>query len=373
MSAIGASSMSETRFRARYFGGEAPIGVGAEVWVTPAGLRVVLESETRSWPFEELRQPRVPRRGEPVHLERAGTHESLVFPDGAVLDAIRGAAPAGAARLRRPSGVPFPLAAAISVGAVVALVVATVLFGIPALAAFVAPTIPPEWEARFGEAMIDQVAPESQRMKRPEVSRGIERIVARLDRAGGGARCRVFVVDRDEVNALAAPGGNIVVFRGLIQFVESPEELAGVIAHEMAHVRLRHVIEGVLRRASLGVLISLAVGDASGPAAAGAQMAQALGELSYSRQAEGEADRVGLQALESAHIDPRPFADVLERFGTRGGAPAWAAFLSTHPAPTDRARALRETIARRGNTLTTTPLMEDGEWRAMRAAAKRPA
>ena len=355
-------------FAARHFTRDTPLGEPAEVEVGPGALTIRTKSGTRVWPFEELRQPRVPRRGEPIHLERSEGLETLVSSDAALLDAIRRAAPAVTRRIRPASRVPF-LAWAVGLAAVIALLAAgVVIFGIPALAASLARTVPVEWETQFGAAMLEQLAPEADRIHDPRVVAPIDRMVSVLSKASpDGYRYRVAVVNRDDVNALAAPGGHIAVFRGLIEFARSPEELAGVLAHEMAHVGRRHVTEGIFERASLGLLIALMAGDASGPAAAGVQMARALGELSYSRNAEAEADRVGLERMIAARIDPSGMPELLSRLGERAGGAPWAAFLSSHPAPQSRARALRDLLAGRRSApaeLVLTP----SEWSALRAA-----
>jgi predicted Zn-dependent protease len=357
----------EGPFKARYFSGEAPIGLDAEVRIGSGGLSIGIGSDHRLWPFEQLQQRRRPRHGEPVHLERAGGHEVLVLSDPAVLHAIRRAAPATAGRIRPSSRVPFLLGAALLIGGVVGAIAGITRFGIPALATSLARTIPIEWEERFGAAVVESVAPGPARVDDPEVTRLMNRLLARLSRgASPSYRYRIQVVKGAEVNALAAPGGHIVVFAGLIGFTRTPEELAGVLAHEIAHVERRHVTEGIFKRASLGFLISLVAGDPSGPASAGARMAQSLADLSFSRQAESEADAVGLEILMRAGVDPRGMPEVLDRMTGLPGGRTRADFLSSHPAPAARAGALREALAR-ATPGTYAPLMSAGEWAALRA------
>lgn len=358
-------------FPARYYSGEVPVGRPAEVHVGPLGLTIRMDSESQLWPYEGLRQPRRARHGEPIHLERGEGREVLVCFDPAILTAIRRASPGSTRHIRPASRIPFLAWAALLIGGIGVAFALLVAFGIPSLAGSVAQSIPVSWEVQFGDAMLEHVAPERLRIRDPRVVAPVERIARQLAAARPGPyRYRVVVVDAPEVNALAAPGGRIAVFRGLIEFARTPEELAGVVAHEMEHVRRRHVTEGILKSASLGLLISLVAGDVSGPAAAGIQMARKLGELSYSRDAESEADADAIDWLVAAHVDPRTLPEMLARLPEAGAAPQWADFLATHPAPQARARVLRETLARL-SPAPSRPLLSEDEWAGLRAAVAR--
>ena len=93
------------------------------------------------------------------------------------------------------------------------------------------------------------------------------------------------------VNAFAGSGGLIVVFRGLLERADTPEELAGVLAHEIQHVLHRDTTRAIFREASTGILVAALAGDVSAAAAFGVQAARVLGDLRYSREAEQEAAR----------------------------------------------------------------------------------
>src|SRR5262249_20774964 len=148
----------------------------------------------------------------------------------------------------------------------------------------------------------------------------LESIVARLAGAlpaESPYKFRVYVVNESPVNALAAPGGYIVVFRGLIDQAKRPEELAGVLAHEMQHVVQRHTTQAIIQHGSTGLLLAALTGDMTGPLAYGLQSARVLGQLQYSRRAESQADAEGMKMLLAARIDPngliRFFQDVSDR------------------------------------------------------------
>jgi predicted Zn-dependent protease len=151
----------------------------------------------------------------------------------------------------------------------------------------------------------------------------------------------VYVVQNSEVNAFALPGGQMVVYTGLIKNVESPEQLAGVLAHEMSHATLRHGLQQISQ--SLGVIaaIQLLVGDVGGLLAVGSQIAQQSVMTSYSRTAETEADIEGAKMLHAAKIDPKAmatfFAKLKHEHGDIPGAISW---LSTHPQHEDRIESI---------------------------------
>jgi predicted Zn-dependent protease len=160
---------------------------------------------------------------------------------------------------------------------------------------------------------------------------------------GSVHRYRWFVADRREINAFAAPGGVVVVYSGLIRAAGSAEELAGVLAHEVAHAELRHTLRGVIKSLGLRALVSLVTGDISGSVFADA--ATRLTELRFSRDAEREADAEGLRRLVAARIDPTGMIRFYEKLAAeqRLSPPP---ILSTHPATGERLESLRQEVSR---------------------------
>lgn len=342
------------------------------VWVTLAGLHVETQdgAEHATWPFESLRPAGRAVRGEPVRLDRGpGASEVIVAPDAALLAELRRASPAFAAHAPAPrAGLTAGFALAI-VGAVIASVVALYLWGIPALAGIAARQVPVAWERELGDAALESLAPSGVRIGNPIVTAPVDAIVDRLHAASGATDSfRVVVVDRPEVNALAAPGGVIVVFRGLLEFSEGPDQVAGVLAHEIQHVLKRHVLRGLLQRASLAVVLAVLAGDAGGTLAT--QLAQGLGDLSYSRGIEEEADVAGYALMRAAAIDPAAMPAFFERLERKGSDSKGLEFLSTHPATEARAKRLRERIAS-DPPVVAREVVTPEAWREMIEALRR--
>lgn len=210
-----------------------------------------------------------------------------------------------------------------------------------AVAEWLIQRIPVQQEARIGEAVLAQSRLSMQLSESGPSVEGLRRIGEKLT-TNSPHRYRWFVANNREINAFAAPGGIVVVNAGLLRAVTTPEELAGVLAHEIAHAELRHSLKGIAKSLGLRTLASLALGDYGGTALA--EGMKKLAELGFSREAEREADQEGLRRLVAARIDPQGmvrFFAILEK--EQQLAPP--EFLSTHPANSERIAALKREIA----------------------------
>lgn len=252
-------------------------------------------------------------------------------------------------------------------GAAAAILVALYVWVLPALAARVAARIPLEWEEELGADLVDAIAPVDTRCTEPERVEALERIVQRLVESNdvGPYVFRVTIVDDTLVNAVAAPGGYIVVFQGLLEQAEAPEVVAGVLAHEIQHVVQRHGMTAVLQ--SLPMILAATVisgGDEMAGSLLGATAT--LGALRYRRGDETDADREGLAMLRAARIAPEGmigfFAALAE---SEGRASALTTYLSTHPRSEDRMEALRTLAAER--PYAAEPLLAGFDWSRVRS------
>jgi predicted Zn-dependent protease len=254
----------------------------------------------------------------------------------------------------------------LSAAGAVAVLCGLYFWGIPALASFLAPRIPVAWEEQLGQSVVRQLAPSERQCTDPVRVRKVEEILAALASSVPQApySFRVIVVNDPSVNALAIPGGTIVVFQGLLEKTRTPEELAGVLAHEMQHILRRHGTRALLQQVSTRVLLAAAVGDAKG-LSYGMEGAQVLGMLRYSRQYEEEADAEGIRMLIASRIDPRGFITFFETI-KKDGEKSFKipAYLSTHPDMEGRIQRLR-TLAS-GAPVPRTRLLPGYEWQDMR-------
>lgn len=145
------------------------------------------------------------------------------------------------------------------------------------------------------------------------------------------------VVQSDELNAFALPGGKIVVFSKLIEALETPESLAALLGHEAAHVEKRHALKGIARNLSNYLFFSLLFGDVSGAMSIIVENAQQVYQLSYSRALEHEADTYGLVVLANNNLDQHGMVELFAVLKAAiGDQSSLLPILSSHPLTEDR-------------------------------------
>ena len=358
-----------TDWAGSYLDGRTPARQPATVRVMREGLEITTGAAgTRFWPYRELRQTQGAYTGEEVRLERGGDlPETLLIPDSAFLASLHEAAPHMGLRFhdprRRSARIRWTIAAA---GGVLAATAAIYLWGIPLLAALVTPHVPVVWEESVGRSALSYLAPPERRCGDPVLSAAMDAIAARLvaARPRSPYTMRVYVVNRPVVNALAAPGGHVVILHGLLERTDTPEELAGVMAHELQHILRRHTTRAVIQDVGTGLLLMALTGDMTGPLAYGLETARALGDLRYSRRAEEEADREGMKMLLAARVDPAGMIAFFEKMQKEEGAQSQAlTYLSSHPMPAERIARLRSLAA--AGTGPPEPLLPNEDWPAL--------
>jgi hypothetical protein len=218
---------------------------------------------------------------------------------------------------------------AMVIGGVVTALVVAVGYGAPH---WLAPHVPMSWERNVGSAIVGDFG--KLRCRDANGQRALEALVERVAPGAteGPNAIKVAALNVPMFNAAALPGGYIVVFKPAISETD-PDALAGVLAHEIAHVRRRHVTEALLRELGIGALIRMFAGDI------GANAGQ-LVSLSYTRDNEAQADADAIAMLKRAGISPRPTAALFDRLAKEQGEGLTysAEFLQSHPLSTSRAR-----------------------------------
>jgi predicted Zn-dependent protease len=332
--------------------------------VQQAGLTITpREGASRWWPFAEVRQTQGSQPNEPIRFERGSDPaEVLTVSDGAILEAIRAVVPARVMRLRAPAR--WSAWAAATGGTLVAIVVVwwgLYAWGIPTLADAVATRLPVAWEEQLGAAVTDAIAPAEQRCSGPTQLAALNDILGKLTSSGRPAayRFHLIVITTEIPNAFAAPGGFVVVTRGLLRLSDGPEEVAGVMAHEIQHVVYRHGTKLLVRELSLQALVSLAAGDLRGLKSA-MEAARSLGALRYRRTDEMVADHDAVGLLASSRIDPRSLELFLRKIKQVSGNVQLPVYLSTHPPLDERIAAVGSLAA--ATPAQPVPLLPDYPW-----------
>lgn len=212
-------------------------------------------------------------------------------------------------------------------------------------------------EVRLGEQAFAQLRPSLKLTEEGAAHDTLELIGVRLTGGGNAYRYRFHLAEDSQVNALALPGGHIVVFTGLIRAVASADELAGVLAHEISHVERRHALRNMIHGLGWRAVLGVALWDFSG--GVWGNMARELGALSYSRDLEFEADREGVKLLRRAGLPAEGMARLLERLDRKGQSKP--TLLSSHPGGPERQAALDDLVGGLGY-YPSQPLDIDWNW-----------
>lgn len=147
---------------------------------------------------------------------------------------------------------------------------------------------------------------------------------------------KLHLMEDAEVNAFALPDHHMVVYTGLVKEAKSNDEIAGVLAHEIAHMELKHVMKKLLKQVGYTILINITTGDAGGEV-----IKEVLGLLTssaYDRSLEKDADLKAVEYMKNAGLDVKAFADFLYRLGEENEGPVNLTWISTHPDPKERAK-----------------------------------
>lgn len=354
-------SDESTTFSGRYSDGKTAQSVPAQVRLTERGVEIILpgEQQTLVWPYLSLETP-TPLTRNAADVMLTYTYmpgASLFVTSGRFVDQLVATAPqltsrAYGWRAARPW-------IAVAAG-IVALVATTWIIDLSP-ARWVASMLPNGVRTAVGEQVLNSFSGSYRTCTDPAGVAALDKLVTRLSKASGTrTEFRVRVVDWGLLNAFAVPGEQIVLTRAIITQAKTPEEVAGVLAHEMGHGLELHPETAIVRIIGLTAALELMTGGGGTIANLGLGLTQ----LSYTRAAEREADARGLALLEKAQISQSGLIDFFRRVGElegKSGKGEWGLF-RTHPDSEERARnaATRPKWA-------STPAMTAEDWRALRA------
>lgn len=166
-----------------------------------------------------------------------------------------------------------------------------------------------------------------------------------------------LLADPQTINAFALPGGQVFITKGLLDKLQSNDQLAGVLGHEIGHVIERHGAEH-MAKGQLGQMLTVAVGVGASDADHSGRNAQLIAamvnqmmQLKYSREDELESDRYGLKYMMESGYDPRAMLEVMDILEqSAGGGGRQPEFLQTHPAPESRREQIREFLKKAGRS-----------------------
>lgn len=215
----------------------------------------------------------------------------------------------------------------------------------PAIVDFAVARIPVSWEKKMGETAFAQIRMQTTLIEDRSLLQPLEQIAQPLLQSipNPPYKFQLHLAKEPVPNAFALPGGHVVVNSGLIVDAKRPEEVAGVLAHEIAHVMRRHSLRNLVSNIGLSIIMQTLFGDFEGLLGFIADNSSFLLRQSFSREYEHEADNLGWDYLMRANIDPSGLKDFFERLREKGPPPALErslAIMSTHPATDARIREL---------------------------------
>ncbi len=210
--------------------------------------------------------------------------------------------------------------------------------------------ISPQEEIRLGRELSTEIEKQEPVLNNPALNQYIteigKRVAAQTQRPDIPYTFKI--IDKDEVNAFALPGGPVYVYTGLLKQADNEAELASVLGHEVAHVVARHSAQQMTREFGYSLLASILLGENPNAAASvAANVGGSLGMLKFSRDDEIEADRLGLHYMFNAGYHPNAMTDFLTKLGKleKSNPSRVLNLLSTHPLSQARINTVNREIA----------------------------
>ncbi len=251
----------------------------------------------------------------------------------------------------------WSVAATISIAAVI-------WFGLPLAADRLAPLVPEALERRIGDAAERQIGVifGGKTCGNAAGRAAFNKLMAEVSQAAGIDRpVRAAVLDTPVPNAFALPGGKVYLFNGLLAKAENPDEIAGILAHELGHVRHRDNTRNMIYSGGTSFLIGLLFGDITGSSAL-VFASRSLVTASYSREAEQGADDFAIGVMHRLGRPTKPMGDLIFRV-TGNQADKTLSILANHPLTEDRLKRLTD----EDRPASGPPLLTAPEWTALKA------
>ena len=341
----------DTFFSVWHFDGQSAVRRKVEIQTIGADF-YLLEREQRNGPYAFSDLKYVGEQGGALvygHAERDGWRLGLLGPVPPELSAHLPVK-------RKYGGVIDRLGlgpASLSFALVSAAAVAVVLLA----PQWLAPLIPASFETKMGDALVGDFG--GRFCHTPKGSAALKKLASSLDDHPEDMQVEVAKIDM--INAVALPGHKVILFDGLVKQANSPDEVAGVLAHEMGHVREHHVMQALLRQMGLSLVLGGLDGNSSG-------VLNNVLSMSYSRSSESAADKHSINALSKAHISPIATADFFQRLSSMDGsenekANSIAGYMSSHPLSRERKKAFERSVIKGGNYK---PALSSEEWEELK-------
>lgn len=243
------------------------------------------------------------------------------------------------------------------------VVVLTVFwFSLPYVTKYVASKIPHEYEMKVSDALFADLGDIKVCTPEPDAKAALDKLIKRIYPVAGDEKpehLRIEIVKANPgmENAFTLPGGRIILFKELVQGARSPEELAGILAHEIGHAKNRHILQKLIQALGFTAMFQLIGGDFSSALALDPSTVLSIGSLSFDRGMETEADNFALDRMTNTKIDPVFVAEFFKRMPDMG-----MPLISTHPGHEERIKRFSQQIK-----FKPEPILTEKEWKSLQA------
>ena len=337
---------------AKYYDGVSAVSQQAQAVLYDERLVINSASGTIEWQYKHI---------QPVDKMR-GIFEYETMPDARLIIENTEIASILARSLPKAKINRKGMATALRILILLAIIISMVFFVIPFLSPLMVPYAPLSWDKRLGAYAKHLYVDKFPKCQAEQGTRALNSVMRRLTAPlHSPYEYHIEVVDLPVVNAIALPGGYIVVFAGLIKQSTDPDELVGVLAHEIGHAEKRHGMEMLIRGLSTSFMLDVIAGGSGTALYLGSQ----LHELQYSRAKEKEADDFALTLMQQQNINPLGFARFFAHIHNEDKKDsAWLEkdafqFLSSHPGNEERMEAAQKAFKANHSY---TPSMSTEEW-----------
>jgi Zn-dependent protease with chaperone function len=336
------------KFQAKYYDGQKPLSVLVTWELRGEAIIVSFENgHETTWPISELEQD-VSHNTAVVLLNKITQDRIELLGGEATLSHT----------LLKQTRVKF--SAKMFITFIVGILTLMILYwqGIPVLINHIAQRVPIEHEKMIADKLMENVLKDLKACRpSPEAENALKKIITSLNPQKD---LDIKIINSSEVNAFTFPGGKIVIFSGLLKQAKSSDELAGIVAHEIAHARRRHPLQGILTAVSTTVFIQFLTGDFSSVFAMDPSTLLSLGALTFDRRMEREADEDALETIIKLGLNPVQVGLFFQR---ERSTPDSLAFLSTHPGDEERSALFRSKKIK----YSPVPLLSASQWKSLQS------
>jgi Zn-dependent protease with chaperone function len=249
------------------------------------------------------------------------------------------------------------------------LLLTGLLWGIPLAAPIIAKIIPHSWDNALGQYVIGEMVPDAEECVYPAGQKALEIMISKLSKntpIENNVDVKVIQSGEKDINAFAVPGNYIVILSGLLSYADNPDEVAGVLAHEMGHVIKHHPSEGILRKMGIHLILTGAFGSS-------ADYASELIHLKYTRENEQQADDMAVSLLKQAKVNVKHFERFFEKIASEGNIiednMEIFQYFSDHPGLLERIQH----IQKNATLMKTEPILTHQEWQDLKNICKKTA